>query len=552
MRARKSGAAVGLWGVLLAVCAAAPVLQNPPPTAPQSNAEAQGYKIAGMVVNAVTGAPLARVKVSVADTRARARRIETITGEGGHFEFRGLPAGKYALQGTRTGYLASAYQQHEQFSTAIVTGPELDTEKLVLRLMPMAMIAGHVMDEVGEPVRRAQVQLYMEDHSEGMSRVVGAGGATSDDRGYFDIGVLRPGTYFFSVNAKPWYAVYPPGENSGQRVSRALDVAYPTTFYRGATEAEGATPIELKGGERQEIEIRLSPVPALRLIFRAPEEGQFQMPILQKRVFDSVQMLQLTQTRSMGPGVFELMGVPAGSYDVRTGSQGPAGTQVVSEMNLTHDGQDLTEIKGEALGTLKVTVKIPGEEQLPGEYAVALRDGRRRLVAFQAGQPSGEVTFEALKAGKYGIVFLAPGKRYAVERIATTSGEAIGHHEVDIRAGASTEVTTELVAGEVRIEGVAEKNGKPVAGVMVALVPGNPESNVDLFRRDQSDFDGTFTLAGVVPGTYTIVAVEDAWGFEWLKEGVLSRYVQHGQNVIVGDKMKGTVHLPDAVEVQGR
>jgi len=552
MRVRKNSAALGLWGALLTVCAAASSAQNPLPTISQGSAEAQGYKIAGTAVNAVTGAPLARVKVSVADTRARARRIETITGEGGNFEFRGLPAGKYALQGTRSGYLASAYQQHEQFSTAIVTGPEFDTERLVLRLMPMAMITGHVLDEVGEPVRRAQVQLYMEDHTAGMSRVMGAGGATSDDRGYFDIGVLRPGTYFLSVNAKPWYAVYPPGENSGQRVSRALDVAYPTTFYGGATEAEGATPIELKGGERQEIEIRLSPVPALRLIFRAPEEGQFQMPILQKRVFDSVQMLQLTQTRSTGPGVFELTGVPAGRYDVRTASQGPGGTQVVSEMNLTHDGQDLSEIKGEALASLKVTVKIPGEEQLPGDYTVALRDGRKRLVAFQAGPPSGEVTFDALKAGKYGIVFLAPGKRYAVERIATTSGEAIGHHEVDIRAGASMQVTTELVAGEVRIEGVAEKNGKPVAGAMVALVPDSPESHVDLFRRDQSDFDGTFTLAGVVPGTYTIIAVEDAWGFEWLKAEVLARYVQHGQNVIIGQRTKGTVHLPDAVEVQGR
>jgi hypothetical protein len=98
-------------------------------------------------------------------------------------------------------------------------------------------------------------------------------------------------------------------------------------------------------------------------------------------------------------------------YDVRTGSQGPGATVVVSEMNLTRDRQDLTDIKGEALGTLKVTVKIPGEEQLPGEYTLALRDERQRLVEFQAGPPSGEVTFEALKAGKYGIVFLAPGKR---------------------------------------------------------------------------------------------------------------------------------------------
>ena len=91
-----------------------------------------------------------------------------------------------------------------------------------------------------------------------------------------------------------------------------------------------------------------------------------------------------------------------------------------------------------------------------------------------------------------------------------------------------------------------------MAGAMVAIVPNDPESHVELFRRDQSDFDGTFLLRGVIPGVYTIVAVEDAWGFEWLKTGVLARYVQHGQNVIIGEKMRGTVHLPEAVEVQLR
>ena len=85
---------------------------------------------------------------------------------------------------------------------------------------------------------------------------------------------------------------------------------------------------------------------------------------------------------------------------------------------------------------------------------------------------------------------------------------------------------------------------------MVALVPKDPDRNLELFRRDQSDFDATFLLRGVAPGTYTIVAVEDAWGFEWLKAGVLARYAQRGQQVIIGDNMRGTVHLPEAVEVQ--
>jgi len=85
----------------------------------------------------------------------------------------------------------------------------------------------------------------------------------------------------------------------------------------------------------------------------------------------------------------------------------------------------------------------------------------------------------------------------------------------------------------VKLEGVAQKAGKPIAGVMVVLIPKDPEAHREYFRRDQSDFDGTFSVAYVVPGTYTIVAVEDAWGFEWLKPGVLSRYAQHGQELTI-------------------
>jgi hypothetical protein len=59
-------------------------------------------------------------------------------------------------------------------------------------------------------------------------------------------------------------------------------------------------------------------------------------------------------------------------------------------------------------------------------------------------------------------------------------------------------------------------------------------------------------LQGVFSGAYTIMAVGDAWGFDWLQPGVLARYVQHGQNVNVGELLRGTVHLPEAVEVQPR
>ena len=86
------------------------------------------------------------------------------------------------------------------------------------------------------------------------------------------------------------------------------------------------------------------------------------------------------------------------------------------------------------------------------------------------------------------------------------------------------------------VEGFAKRSGKGVQGAMVVLVPKDPESNHELFRRDQSDLDGSFSLQSAIPGSYTIIALENAWDLDWAKPAVLARYCQHGRIIIVGDQ----------------
>jgi hypothetical protein len=64
--------------------------------------------------------------------------------------------------------------------------------------------------------------------------------------------------------------------------------------------------------------------------------------------------------------------------------------------------------------------------------------------------------------------------------------------------------------------------------------------------------DGGFAFRNILPGSYTLISVEDAWEFPWMEAGALPRYLQHGQNVTIGELMNGTVLLPDPVEVQPR
>jgi len=90
-----------------------------------------------------------------------------------------------------------------------------------------------------------------------------------------------------------------------------------------------------------------------------------------------------------------------------------------------------------------------------------------------------------------------------------------------------------LSEGTGQITGVALKDGKPLDGVMIVLVPEVPEHNLVLFRRDQSDSDGSFRLPVVHPGKYTVLAIENGWELEWLTPGVLEKYLAGGEAVRV-------------------
>jgi len=168
---------------------------------------------------------------------------------------------------------------------------------------------------------------------------------------------------------------------------------------------------------------------------------------------------------------------------------------------------------------------IPPEATPPG--AAGFAAAKRGLQACRRG---GETTFEDLPAGKYAIRVFSPAKPYSVVR-ASSEGVEISGHDLNVTPGASLNLAVFLVDGVVTVEGFAKRGDKPVAGVMVALVPKDPESHLEMFRRDQSDLDGSFVLRGVIPGSYTIFAVEDAWGFNGCSPACLSATLGMGRTL---------------------
>jgi hypothetical protein len=121
-----------------------------------------------------------------------------------------------------------------------------------------------------------------------------------------------------------------------------------------------------------------------------------------------------------------------------------------------------------------------------------------------------------------------------------------------IAGGSSPSISLSLVAGNAQIDGVVKRAGKGVAGAMVVLVPKDPEIDVDLFRRDQTDLDGTFSLHGVVPGSYRLLAIEDGWDLDWSQPGVIAAYIKHGRVVEISNQAGHPLTLGEPIEVQPR
>jgi hypothetical protein len=520
-------------------------------TSREGPATPSGFRIAGKVVNALAGSPLARARVTIVDTKNQQKTESTVTSEDGSFEFLDLGAGKYALNGAKRGFISAAYDQHERFSTAIVTGAGLDTEHLVLRLAPDALLLGTVLDESGEPVRRATVFLYREDRQVGEERIHKVRAETTDDQGAYEFSLLDAGTYFLSATATPWYAVHRSltDEQLGRlELDRSLDVAYPETYYKDATEPDEASPIPIQGGDRVEADLHLNPVPALHLVLRWSDHDQYYSATLQRPAFGGMDSVPNEEWQTAFQGESEIAGIAPGTYTVRI-RDGKNSTMDIN-LELKQDWQEIDPSKAEPASRLKASVRLVGGEKLPPDFSAGLRNSRGSMLIWRQVNSQGEVEFDDVAAGRYEVLVESPQRSYSLVRISAGDAVTVGDM-INVAAGRSIDVSLLVAGSTTNVEGVAERNGRPVAGVMVVLVPKDPESNRTLFRRDQSDLDGSFNLLNVIPGSYTIVAIDNGWDLEWASASVIRAHSQHAKTIRVGES-QGSIRLPDAIEVQAR
>lgn len=499
------------------------------------------YRIRGVVVDAVTNGPVPRAQVTISLGNDA---TTTTAGDDGRFAFAGLQPGKYVLNATAPGYVQEGYNQHGSFSVGIAVGDGQDSEHLVFRLHPQAVIHGRVMDERGEAVRDAQVLLIASDLTRGSHAKFAQAQMLTNDLGEYRFAHVLPGKYYLAVQARPWYAETLLSVQTRHRsillsgsaadLDPILDVVYPVTFYPGVTDDRSSEELRLGAGEQEDANITLHAVPATRLRLTGLSEGErssLNVGATQK-IFGTLNVGLNTAFGEVSPGEYEIAGLPPEqvTLSVTTNKENQWTSRTI-EAEASFGGtldasalQATARLSGQVLLPEGVAEGRAGNVILASAAATTLPDTNASL------QNDGTFHFPGIQPGTYRIQVNLHAGGYYIQKVSAKNARVSGR-EITITDTGEVTLTVAMGQGQSQVSGVVRLGGKPVAGVMVLLVPQSGQEIDEDSRMDESDSDGSFTLGGILPGEYLLLAIKDGWDLEWAKPGVLEPYLPAGQKL---------------------
>ena len=156
----------------------------------------------------------------------------------------------------------------------------------------------------------------------------------------------------------------------------------------------------------------------------------------------------------------------------------------------------------------------------------------------------GTFSFPPIQPGTYKPYLSSPRRRQYVQQL-SASGAKVHGTEVTLDGSHDAQLTITVVPGVGHVTGVAQLDGKPKAGALVLLVPQSADVFDDNLRMDQSDSDGTFALADILPEKYWLIAIQDGWDLEWANPVVLQPFHEGAEllQIATDDTKKLTVNI---------
>jgi len=564
---------------LLPVVAAAQIYVGGPKPIPRPDGP---YSISGKIVNGMTGAPVPGAEVAISTGAQGVGPVFEIAESGGDggFRFNHLPEGKYTLKAERRGYAPQALLQHENYWSGVAVGPGNDALHVRFPIYPSAVITGQVMDENGEGLRQATVKLWKRSFDNGKLSVEMQEQAATDDRGIYRFDHLPAGKYAVSVHARPWYAAGAGGQSLrrtvfesdmsldeeqpesmdlpqlGAEAAALPDVVYPPVYYPRGNDLAAASWFELQPGEEESADFQLAPIPGIRLLVRynsgSREEGSA-LELSEMQGDGEEGGSPSVEGKEISPGLVEFIGLTPGRFKINL-PVGEDGERQSEDLDLGADSEfDFRQ-------STSSNFKWSAEVQFSGDLgrnpwgALELRDetGRTfdasiRLLPLPTvatdGPQDKSIQFHPIPPAKgvYDVEFRVPVGG-TIESIEAT-GATVSGHRITTQGG-DVHLKIKASVSQISLLGTAKKNGEPFAGAMMLLLPenGGPQQ----VRRDQSDSDGTFALANVVPGRYKLLALEHGWEMPWADPEQQKALLAKGMAIEIGK----VALAPVTVEVQ--
>ena len=570
------------FAILLALLALRPLLAEP--------AAKVSYGITGVAVSTRDGAPVPYCRMQVTESTAavvpgadvrrggglggaqgqRGRRAEPTEVDAdvrGHFQITVEHAGSYVLTGSARDYRRQNFDAHEGFFSSVVLTPAAPVVNVVFRMERDASITGLVLDEVGDPVRNAQVFAEIPGQADGRGARFGRGGGgqagfgQTDDRGRYELSGLAPGAYRVRVQAEPWYAQGRTGQFGRPQVSAAatpspdpsLDVVYPAMWFPGVENEAAAEAIRVSGGEERQVDFHLTPVPSVHLVVPRPEaapagDGQ----VRPQRIAFLVRVSPsggggFTQS-SVSETTQEFGGLSPGVYEIRTvGSDGRPDPEA-KQFRVVPGASGVVDLSTASVLT-KVKLVIEGVDAGEAGQLTFVEAASGRTVRADGGFGGfgGRRRGDGGEAERQQAVYLSQGQwevhvpNFATSYLVSLQATGASSRGATLEVGSEPiTLTLHLASGRGEVSGIADADGKPVEGAMVLLVPatlGDPDSVAEV-QREQTNTDGSFSLRGVMPGKYILLAIDHGWGVKWRDPATLAGYLAKGVPVEVEAKGK--------------
>src|SRR3954468_19653148 len=162
-----------------------------------------GGRISGRVLAADNGRPVKRARVFATAAELPGGR-GMLTDDSGVFDLSELPAGRYTLTVSKSGFVALSYGQRRplQAGTPLQLADGQQLKGIEFQLPRGSVISGRVLDEDGDAMPGVLVRVMRYQYLQGERRLTAAGNGQTDDKGQYRVWGLMPGDYYVNAIAR--------------------------------------------------------------------------------------------------------------------------------------------------------------------------------------------------------------------------------------------------------------------------------------------------------------------------------------------------------------